>query len=570
MNKAAAAATDSGLLNNSPARNIHLKYVDEQYDDKKVLCGYKLHYPDNFNFGYDVVDDIAEHDPDRIAMVWCDPRGEQHLFSFGDMKRYSDKTANYFKSLGIGKGDIVLVILKRNFEFWFVATALHKLGAVLLPATFMLTAHDVLYRVNSAGVKAVVCTSGCDVPECVDQVKSKCPTLTQCIIVRGQREGWCCFDTGMAEASEVLERTSTSVTEPMIMYFSSGTSGYPKMVLHNHTYALAHLWTAKHWHNVNQQGLHFTIADTGWGKSVWGKFYGQWLMESAVLTYDYDKFISSEILALIPKYKVTSLCMPPTMYRLLLGDPDIGSYDLGSLTYCTTAGEALNPDVFHNWKALTGLSIMEGFGQTETTVLICNTVGTVPKPGALGKPSFQYPVRLLDESGGFCPPGKTGEIVIDMKSGKLNGLMDCYYLNDDKTADAFEGGFYHTGDTAWMDEDGYYWYVGRNDDIIKSSGYRIGPFEIESVLLEHPAVAECAVTGVPDPVRGQLVKATIVCANGYLESDALKLELQEFVKRNTAPYKYPRIISFVNELPKTVNGKIRRVEIRTGDLKEAL
>jgi acetyl-CoA synthetase len=354
------------------------------------------------------------------------------------------------------------------------------------------------------------------------------------------------------------------------MYFSSGTSGYPKMVLHDHSYALAHLWTAKHWHNVDPEGLHFTIADTGWGKAVWGKYYGQWLMEDAVLTYDYDVFDTDEILELLGKYSVTSLCMPPTMYRMLLDNKEIENYDLSSLKYCTTAGEALNPDVFLAWEKLTGLMIMEGFGQTETTVAICNIVGTKPKPGSLGKPSYQYPVALIDEDGDICPVGKTGEIVIKMGGEKLNGLMNCYYLNEEKTAEAFKDGYYHTGDMAWMDEDGYYWYVGRNDDIIKSSGYRIGPFEIESVLMEHPAVLECAVTGVPDPIRGQLVKATVVLRKEYTPDDEMRFKLQEFVKKQTAPYKYPRVINFVDMLPKTVNGKIRRIDIRTEDLREAL
>lgn len=551
-----------------PSRKIHQRYVDETYDDKGVLSSFKLKYPDNFNFAYDIVDDIAENDPTRLAMVWCDVKGDERFFDFAYIKRYSDKTANYLTSLGIKKGDMVMVVLKRNFEFWYVITALHKIGAVVVPATFMLTAHDVEYRVNSAGIRAVISTADCVATPSVDEVFDRCPTLETRIVVRGKRGGWECFDSGVEEASEAWERVDTKVTDPLLMYFSSGTSGYPKMVLHNHAYPLAHMWTAKHWHNVDPEGLHFTIADTGWGKSVWGKLYGQWIMEAAVLTYDFDKFVSGEILSLLEKYKVTTFCVPPTMYRMLLLDKNIESFDLSALSYCTTAGEALNPDVFHHWKELTGLTLMEGFGQTESTVIICNLVGTTPKPGSLGKPTYLYPVELIDEDGNLCPRGKTGEIVISMRDGHPEGLLDCYYLNEDKTQEVFHGGYYHTGDTAWMDEDGYYWYVGRNDDIIKSSGYRIGPFEIESVLAEHPSVAECAVTGVPDPVRGQVVKATIVLSPGYSPSDDLKNELQKYVKKNTAPYKYPRIINFIDQLPKTVNGKIRRIEIRMEDLRE--
>ncbi|MDL2300508.1 AMP-binding protein [Clostridiaceae bacterium OttesenSCG-928-D20] len=547
-------------------RNINLRYAKETYKESGMLDTYKLDYPESFNFGYDVVDDIALNDPNRRAMVWCNPQGEEKLFTFADMKKMSDKTANYFKSLGIEKGDMVMVVLKRHYEFWYTAVALHKLGAVLIPATFMLKTHDTEYRLNAAGVKAVVVTSECGVPEAVDECEKNCPTLKTKIIVRGEREGWSCFDTGIENADESFERVETNILEPMIMYFSSGTSGYPKMVLHDHTYALAHLFTAKHWHNVTPDGLHFTVADTGWGKAVWGKLYGQWLMEAGVFTYDFDKFVPSEILSLMEKYKVTTFCVPPTMYRLMLRE-DVTKYDLSNLSYCTTAGEAMPPEVFKAWYKATGIEIMEGFGQTETTVALCNIPGMKPKPGSLGKPSPQYRVTLMDADGDPCPAGVTGEIVISMKYERPDGLLNCYYLNGEKTAEVMRSGWYHTGDTAWMDEDGYYWFVGRNDDIIKSSGYRIGPFEIESVLIEHPAVSECAVTGVPDETRGQLVKATIVLMQGFEASEELKAELQAFVKKRTAPYKYPRLIDFVPELPKTVNGKVRRVEIRQNDEK---
>ncbi|MCK9557700.1 MAG: AMP-binding protein [Candidatus Cloacimonetes bacterium] len=548
-------------------RNINLRYVDETYDDKGVLRTYKLKYPESFNFGYDVVDDIAVNDPDRVAMIWCDTKDNEKVFTFKDIKRYSDKTANYFKSIGITKGDMVAVILKRHYQFWYVSVALHKIGAVMIPITFMITAHDAEYRINAASVKAVICTSDGQAAQAVDEVESICKTLKNKIMVcREQdtlRQGWEDLDANVEAASEKWEKAETNIYDPFLMYFSSGTSGYPKMVLHNQTYALAHLFTAKHWHNVDPNGLHLTIADTGWGKAVWGKLYGQWLMESAVFVYDYDKFEAGKILSLIKKYSITSLCCPPTMFRFLIKE-GLEKYDLSSLKYVTTAGEALNPDVFNSWYEATGLKLMEGFGQTETTVAVCNLKGMTPKPGSIGKPSPQYQVELMDNDGNPCPNGVTGEIVIKCDPHP-EGLMDCYYRNEDRTKEAMFNGYYHTGDTAWRDEDGYFWFVGRNDDIIKSSGYRIGPFEIESVLNGNPKVLESAVTGVPDEIRGMVVKATIVLAKGQQPSEELKKELQDYVKHETAPYKYPRIIEFVSELPKTINGKIRRQAIREKD-----
>lgn len=546
-------------------RNINQRYVEETYDDNKVLTSYKLKYPDSYNFGYDVVDDIAKNDPDRIALVWCNPRNEERIYTFSDMKKLSDKTANYLKSLGIGKGDKVIVILKRHYQFWYTAVALHKLGAIMVPVTFMITAHDAEYRINAASVKAVICTAEGQAAQSVDDVLSKCPSLTIRSMVYGHKEGWDDFDKGVEQADESFEKVETHVKEPLLMYFSSGTSGYPKMVLHNHAYSLAHLFTAKHWHNVNPDGLHLTIADTGWGKAVWGKLYGQWLMEAGVFAFDYDKFDASEILSLIPKYKITTLCCPPTMFRYFIKE-GLEKFDLSTLTYATTAGEALNPDVFETWYKVTGLKLMEGFGQTETTLTVCNIVNMIPKPGSIGKPSLQYEVDLLDPEGNICPTGVTGEICIKTNPYP-DGLMDCYYRNREMTDCAIFNGYYHTGDTAWKDEDGYFWYVGRNDDIIKSSGYRIGPFEIESVLNSHPKVLESAVTGVPDEIRGQVVKATIVLAKDQNPSDELVKELQDYVKHETAPYKYPRIIEFVDQLPKTINGKIRRAAIRQQDNK---
>lgn len=582
-------------------RNIHKRYVTETYTADGLLADFEVNCPDDFNFGYDVVDDIAEAEPDRRAMVWCNPEGEEHVFSFGDMKRWSDKTANYLAGLGIGRGDYVMVILRRHYQFWFVATALAKLGAVMVPATFMLKEHDLDYRINSASIKAVIATSVGDIADVVDAVAPSCPTLAARILVNGagggltprdeagslvpadagpigpalsgpegvcaatiERDGWSDFNAVVRAASDDFARCETLARDPMLMYFSSGTSGNPKMVLHDSEYALAHLMTAKHWHNVvSDGGLHFTIADTGWGKAVWGKYYGQWLMEAAVLTYDFDRFHAPEILDLIGRYGVTTLCCPPTMYRMLASE-DLESYDLSTLVYSTTAGEALNPDLFEFWKKHTGLTIYEGFGQTETPLTIANLTGSTPRPGSMGKPVPLYRLAILNDAGEECDTGQTGEICIDIAE-KRPGIMLEYYRDQAKTAAAMHDGWYHTGDTAWRDEDGYFWYVGRNDDVIKSSGYRIGPFEIESVLLEHEAVRECAVTGVPDPLRGAAVKATIVLSAGFSPSDDLTKELQHWVKRQTAPYKYPRIVEYVDELPKTVNGKIRRVAIREAD-----
>ena len=587
-------------------RNINLRYVDETYDDNGVLQTYSVHYPDTFNFAYDVVDDIAVNDPGRRAMVWCNPEGEEHVFTFADMKEWSDKTANFLAGLGIGRGDYVMVILRRHYQFWFTALALAKLGAVMVPATFMLKEHDLEYRLNGASIKAIVTTSVGDIANIVESTLAsfECPTVEKLVLVNGagggltpqdengeymvgdtlgaalsgpeglcalpvEREGWIDFNSGVRAASSDFEKRETLAAEPMLMYFSSGTSGNPKMVLHDSGYAIGHLMTAKHWHNVRPDGLHFTIADTGWGKAVWGKFYGQWLMEACVFTYDFDRYHASEILGLIKKYQVTTLCCPPTMYRLMMQE-NIEEYDLSSLEYSTTAGEALNPDIFNWWKEQTGLTIFEGFGQTETPLTIGNLTNTTPRPGSMGRPVPLFDTQIMRDDGSRCDVGETGEICIRMTGGAGTdghpaGIMMEYYRNPEKTAEAICDGWYHTGDTAWCDEDGYFWYVGRNDDVIKSSGYRIGPFEIESVMLEHEAVRECAVTGVPDPIRGKAVKATVVLAPGFRGTEELTRELQRWVKKNTAPYKYPRIIDYVDELPRTVNGKIRRVAIREQD-----
>jgi acetyl-CoA synthetase len=574
-------------------RHINLRYVEETYDDSGILTSFRVHCPEDYNFGYDVVDDIALAEPDRPAMMWCNPEGEEHLFTFADVKRWSDKTANYFASAGIGKGDVVMVITRRHYQFWFIAVALHKLGAILLPATFMLKEHDLIYRLERSGAKALVCTNVGEIAQTVDDVHERCPQLEIKMILNGagggtmveagdptvgaalsgpggicaaraRREGWLDFNAGVAASSEEFERVPTRAADPLLLYFSSGTSGNPKMVMHDSAYTLAHIPTAKFWHNVRSDGgLHLTIADTGWAKSVWGKLYGQWLMEAAVFTYDFDRFRPEEILELVDHYSITTLCAPPTMYRLMLEKTD-ASFDLSSLRHCVTAGEALNPDLFEGWRERTGLPLVEGFGQTETPLTVFNTLGMECKPGSMGKPSPQYRVEIHGESGERCAPGQTGEIVLKIDP-RPHGVLLGYYRNEDKTSEVMHDGWYHTGDIAWADEDGHFWYVGRNDDLIKSSGYRIGPFEVESVLLEHDAVRECAVTGVPDPVRGKAVKATIVLNEGYEPSTVLVKELQDWVKHRTAPYKYPRVIDFVPSLPKTVNGKIRRAAIRDND-----
>ena len=547
--------------------DLNKNFVDEVYDENGHVVDYTLKCPENFNFAYDVVDAIAAAEPDKRALLWCNPAGEERIFTYGDLKYYSDKTANMLREKGIKKGDMVMVILKRHYQFWFTILALHKLGAVIIPATFMLQKHDIVYRAHAATIKAVICTGDGDIAEQVDEALPERPSIETRIIVNGKRDGWDDFMTDMEKADSHLERVDTKYYEPMIVYFSSGTTGNPKMAMHAHTYALAHLTTAKYWHDVTADSVHLTIADTGWGKAVWGKLYGEMFMESCVFVYDYDKFHASEILSILEKYKITSLCCPPTMFRFMLQE-DVSSYDLSSLKYCTIAGEALNPDVFNKWYEETGIKLMEGFGQTETTLLIANLVGMEPKPGSMGKPVPHYDVDIVDEDGRPVPPGVTGEIVVHTEPKVPFGLFEGYYRDEKKTAEAWHDGLYHTGDTAWKDEDGYYWYVGRTDDVIKSSGYRIGPFEIESVLTEHPSVLECAVTGLPDPIRGNVVKATIVLKPGFEGSEELKKELQTYVKKETGPYKYPRVIEFVDSLPKTVNGKIRRTEIRANDLRK--
>ncbi|MDK2809630.1 MAG: acetyl-CoA synthetase [Petroclostridium sp.] len=546
------------------------KFVNKQnfssYED--FVQNFKINVPDNFNFAYDVVDELAVNSPDKIALVWCNDSGENINFTFSQLKYYSDKTANFFKSVGIKKGDPVMLVLKRRYEFWFCILALHKIGAICIPATHLLTTKDFIYRNNAADVKMIVSVAEAEVVQHIEEAQKESPSLLYKVMVGGNREGWYDFNSEIEKADENFVKPTgkdmTTNEDISLLYFTSGTTGHPKMVQHNFTYPLGHILTAKYWQNVQEDGLHFTVADTGWAKAVWGKIYGQWICGSAVFVYDYDKFIPKNLLEVLEKYQITTFCAPPTIYRFLIKE-DLTKYNLKSLKYCVIAGEPLNPEIYNQFLKATGIKLMEGFGQTECTVAIATYPWMEPRPGSMGKPSPGYNIDLVDEDGNSCDVGEEGQIVIRTDKSKPVGMFDGYYRDKERTEKVWHDGVYYTGDMAWRDEDGYYWFVGRADDVIKSSGYRIGPFEVESALLEHPAVLETAITAVPDPIRGQVVKATIVLAKGYTPSDDLKVELQEHVKKVTAPYKYPRIIEFVNELPKTISGKIRRVELRERD-----
>lgn len=535
----------------------------EEFYDK-----FRIDVPGDFNFAFDVVDEIAAKTPDRIAMVWCDDRGAEATFTFAQMKYYSDKAANFFKSAGIRRGDPVMLILKRRYEFWFCILALHKLGAITIPATHLLTTKDIAYRNNAADIKMIVSVAEPEVIHHIEEAQPKSPSLTVKALVGGKRDGWHDFDSEMEEApAEFTRPTGDQASrndDIMLLYFTSGTTGMPKMVQHNFTYPLGHILTAKYWQNVQDGGLHLTVADTGWAKAVWGKIYGQWICGSAVFTYDYDKFVPKNLLDVIVKHGVTTFCAPPTIYRFFIKE-DLTKFDLSKLTHCSIAGEPLNPEVYNQFLKATGLKLMEGYGQTELTVTIATFPWMEPKPGSMGKPSSGYDIDIIDEYGNSCEVGEEGQIVIRTGERKPFGMFDGYYRDEQLTRKVWHDEVYYTGDMAWKDEDGYFWFVGRADDVIKSSGYRIGPFEVESALLEHPAVLECAITAVPDPDRGQVVKATIVLTKNYTAGEELVIELQEHVKKVTAPYKYPRIIEFVTELPKTISGKIRRVEIREKD-----
>ena len=535
------------------------KFVEPTENENGELQSIKFKNTDTFNFGFDIVDQIAKEYPNKLAMLHLDKNKTERRFTFNDIKRASNQVANYLTAIGIKKGDKVMLVLKRHYQFWFAMVALHKLGAVAIPATNQLKEHDFEYRYNSAGVKAIICTADGDTWKYAESAAKKCPQVDTLLMVGGVQEGWRDFDTEyQLYSAHYYRNVNTSCgDDTALMFFTSGTTGNPKMAAHKHTYALGHFVTAKYWHCCERDGLHLTISDTGWGKSLWGKLYGQWLCEGAVFVYDFDKFDENDILPMFAKYQITTFCAPPTMLRMLIRG-DLSKFDLSSIHHMTTAGEALNPEVHKQFKDATGLEIMEGFGQTETTLAIANLVGTTPKIGAMGKASPQFDVDVVDSDGKSMPNGEVGEIVIRTSKKVPCGLFKGYYRDEEKTKEAWHDGYYHTGDTAWRDEDGYFWYVGRVDDVIKSSGYRIGPFEIESVIMELPYVLECGVSAAPDEVRGQVVKASIVLTKGTEGTEELKKEIQNYVKEHTAPYKYPRIVVFRDELPKTISGKIQR------------
>lgn len=539
----------------------------DSYEDFKA--NYKVNIPEDFNFGFDVVDAWAEADKNKKALVWCNDHGEEKTFTFSDISRLSNKTANYFRSLGIKKGDVVMMILRRRWEYWICATALHKVGAVLIPGSLQLTKKDIVYRCNSAEVKAIICVNDDFVINQVEASEKEIPTLENKIVVGEPREGWRFFEDEIEPFSDKFARPTgdqaTNWNDIMLVYFTSGTTGMPKMVQHNFAHPLGHIVTAKYWQMVQENKLHMSVSDSGWAKFGWGKIYGQWICGAIVFAYDMDKFIPAKLLEVISKYKITTFCAPPTMYRFMLQE-DLKKYDLSSIQRCCTAGEPLNPEVIKKWQEYTGHFIYEGFGQSEGSVLLANFQWFEPRLGSTGKPSPIYDIHLVDKDGNDVKTGEEGSIVVmDVKNHPPVGLFTGYYKNPEMTEEKLLGKFYNTDDMASCDEDGYYCFIGRDDDVIKCSGYRIGPFEVESALLEHPSVVECAITGVPDPIRGQVVKATVVLAAGYTPSEELKKEIQNHVKRVTAPYKYPRVIEFVDELPKTLGGKIKRGQIRKSD-----
>jgi len=546
------------------------KFMDKcefsSYDD--FAANFNIKIPQDFNFAYDVVEHYATHEPDRRALVWCNEDGEDKVFTFRDMKVMSDKAANMFAKMGISKGDPVMLILKQRYEFWFCILGLHKIGAITIPATHMLTVHDIEYRINMADIKMIVSVASDQLNGYVDEAQKKTKTLQTKMIVGGKRDGWVSFDDEHASASDTFARPTGAATpkneDILLLYFTSGTTGFPKMVVHDYAYPLGHIITARYWQNVEDGGLHYTVADTGWAKSVWGQLYGQWISGSAVFVFDYERFNAAHMLEQATAHGVTTFCAPPTIWRFMIKE-DLSKYNFSTLKYCVVAGEPLNPEVYERFLESTGIKLMEGYGQTELVVTAATWPWLEPKPGSMGKPSPTYDIELLDREGKQCEVGEEGEIAINTSKRNPLGIFKGYYRDDERTKDSWHDGYYFTGDTAWMDEDGFLWFVGRSDDLIKSSGYRIGPFEVESALIQHPAVLECAITGVPDPDRGQVVKATVVLTKDYKPGDDLIHELQEHVKKETAPYKYPRIIEFVDSLPKTISGKIRRVEIRDKD-----
>ena len=561
--QAAAVATPSAKKKSVDAQQrIYHKFITPTEDAQGNLTAIDFQNEETFNFAFDVVDALGTDKPDRRAMLHISEDGTERTFTFQDMKKESARAANYFKAMGIRRGDRVMLVLKRHYQFWFAVLGLHKLGAVAIPATNQLLAKDFAYRFQAADVRAILCTADGETADAVDEAAKQCPSLTHKILVNGKREGWHDFNEEYAMYSSHYARTEDAPcgSDPMLMFFTSGTSGYPKLAAHNYKYPLGHFITAKYWHGVRPDGLHLTISDTGWAKSMWGKLYGQWLCEAGLFVYDFDRFDAEKILPKFAQYGITTFCAPPTMYRML-AKQDLSRFDLSSIQHASTAGEALNPEVYRQFQQATGLDIMEGFGQSESTLIIGNLVGSDHKLGSMGKPVPLYNVQLLDIEGKPVETGETGEICIDISKGLPCGLSFAYEGSPDVTAETWRDGFYHTGDLAWKDEDGFYWYVGRADDVIKSSGYRIGPFEIENVIMELPYVLECGVSAAPDEVRGQVVKASIVLVKGYEGSDALRKEIQDYVKSRTAPYKYPRIVEFRDSLPKTTSGKIIRKQL---------
>ncbi len=550
-----------------------LKFIDrEDYSSYEDLYeNFKIHIPDNFNFAYDVVDEYAKTDPKKVALVWCDDNDERHSFTFKDIANASNRTANFLVSQGIGKGDRVQLMLRRRYEFWFFLLALHRIGAIAVPATNMLTAEDLEYRFQAADIKMVVTYDDPALQKEIETARAKSPSVEKLVTIGQPRQGWISFYDDYEICSPKFPRpegsAGTANDDIMVIYFTSGTSSNPKMVAHTFTYPLGHIVTAKYWQNVIDGGVHLTVAETGWAKALWGKIYGQWIAGSAVFSYDMNTFIPGKLLEKMAEFKVTTFCAPPTVYRYLL-QHDLSKYDLSNLKYCVTAGEALNVDIYNRWLEKTGHRLHEGYGQTELTLTEGNFPWMEPRPGSMGKPSPGYRIDIVRQDGSKCDPEEVGEIIIRIDEGKPFGMFGGYYRDDERTQKVFEGGVYHTGDTAWKDKDGYCWFIGRTDDLIKSSGYRISPFEVEEVLLKHPAVLECAVTGVEDPARGQAIKATIVLQKGYEASKELAKDIQLFTKKVAASYKSPRIIDFVLELPKTISGKIRRVAIREKDKQE--
>ena len=558
---AAVATPDTKFRAPDKQPRIYRQFINRTLEEGQ-LKAISFNEPEKFNFAFDVVDALGREKPEKLAMLHLSEDGTERRFTFQDIKKESARAANYLKSLGIRRGDRVMLVLKRHYQFWFAMMGLHKLGAVAIPATNQLLEKDFAYRFEAGKVKAILCTADGDVADAVDAAAAKCPGLEIKILVNGSREGWHDFNEEYPIFSSHFARGEDAPcgSDPMLMYFTSGTSGYPKLAAHNYKYPLGHFITAKYWHRVNPEGLHLTISDTGWAKAMWGKLYGQWLCEAAVFVYDFDRFDAEKILPLFAKYHITTFCAPPTMYRML-AKQDLSRFDLSTIEHASTAGEALNPEVYRQFQKATGLNIMEGFGQSESTLIIGNLNGSSHKLGSMGKPVPLYDVHLLDPDGKEVDTGETGEICINIADGLPCGLAYCYEGNPEVTAETWRDGFYHTGDVAWKDEDGFYWYVGRADDVIKSSGYRIGPFEIESTIMELPYVLECGVSAAPDEVRGQVVKASIVLVKGTVGTDALKKEIQNYVKQRTAPYKYPRIVEFRDELPKTVSGKIIRKKL---------